>query len=102
MQREGRRIHLVHLVIVHRVNDLGTPRFGMAVSRKVGTAVVRNRVKRWLREGLRRQWPAVRREGAPFGVDVVLIARPVAATSSYGALASEIGTALGRIAKEIA
>jgi ribonuclease P protein component len=78
-------------VIVHLANDLGAPRFGLAVGRKVGNAVVRNRVKRWVREAVRRQRSGV---GA---VDVVLIARPSAAEAGYHALFAEIGTALASL-----
>lgn len=48
------------------------PRIGITVSSKVGNAVVRNRVKRWVREAFRAEraaWPPV---------DVVVIARPKA------------------------
>jgi ribonuclease P protein component len=59
--------------------------FGITVSRKVGTAVVRNRVKRWVRESYRRLLDA-----KPSGVDVVVIAKPSAAGSSYQATAAEL------------
>jgi ribonuclease P protein component len=91
VQRNGRRVHGRNLVVVHLANDLGNPRFGLSVGRKVGTAVVRNRVKRWLREAVRRQ-----RAGVP-AVDIVLIARPSAAAAGYHALFEEIGAALARI-----
>jgi len=49
----------------------GDPRLGLAVPRAVGSAVVRNRVKRVLRETWRELLPEV-----PPGNDYVLVARP--------------------------
>lgn len=67
------------------------------VSRKVGNAVVRNRVRRRLREALRAR---VRERGAsaqgPAGVDLVIIARPEAAGSSYAELRDSLDRALER------
>jgi ribonuclease P protein component len=51
----------------------GTGRLGLAVSRKVGTAVTRNRVKRLVRDCFRMH------KGALAGMDVVVIGRPEAA-----------------------
>jgi len=69
-------------------------RFGLAVSRKVGNAVVRNRVKRWLRESIRRQSRGI------IGYDVVFIARPIAAAAGYHVLYAEVGDALDRLRQE--
>jgi ribonuclease P protein component len=69
----------------------GSPRFGMAVSRKVGNAVVRNRVKRHTREAIRHH-----REGI-VGVDVVFIALPLAATASGVELRAEVAAVLSRL-----
>lgn len=66
-------------------------RFGFTVSRRVGNAVVRNRVKRWLREATRRE------AGSLQGIDVVFIARPSAATAGYHALREQVARALRRL-----
>jgi ribonuclease P protein component len=49
------------------------PRLGLSVSRKVGGAVERNRVKRLLREAF-----ALESSRLPAGMDVVVVARPEA------------------------
>lgn len=53
-------------------------RVGLTVSSKVGNAVVRNRVRRRLRELFR-----TRRSELPRGLDMVLIARNSAATAEW-------------------
>ncbi len=65
-----------YLVLKSRPNQLEYSRFGISVSKRVGTAVVRNRVKRRLREILRltRLIP---------GWDIILIARSPAAEADY-------------------
>jgi len=50
--RQGQRFHTAHFVVV--VNPgLNYSRLGITVSRKVGNAVCRNRLKRWIREFFR-------------------------------------------------
>jgi ribonuclease P protein component len=70
-------------------NELPLSRFAYAVPKRVGKAVVRNRVRRRLREILRT---------LPFdeGFDVVISVRPEAATSSYYALKQEVQTLMRR------
>lgn len=73
----------------------GEPRLGLAVPRSVGSAVVRNRVKRLLREVWRELLPAV-----PSGHDYVLVARPglaePAETRGRDWLAGEVTDVLGK------
>jgi len=70
-------------------NGLPYNRFGFVVGRKVGKATVRNKVKRRLREGIRRL--ALRQ-----GWDVVVVARPAAAGADYHRLLASLTSLLGR------
>src|SRR3954470_19049387 len=54
-----------------RPNELSHCRFGMSVSRKVGTAVRRNRIRRLLRESFR-----LMQHDLPRGYDFVVVVRP--------------------------
>src|SRR5256884_8193981 len=64
--RSGRRAASEYLAVFVSDNELGRPRVGLAVSRKLGNAVVRNRIKRRLRELVRP--PGARAKGGREGV----------------------------------
>lgn len=72
--RRGQRIHSRYFTVIFGPGKCPWSRLGLTVSRRVGCAVTRNRVKRLCREGFRRQRD---RLGAP--LDINLIAKPSAA-----------------------
>jgi ribonuclease P protein component len=71
--------------------DLETTRFGLSTGRALGGAVVRNRVRRRLREGLRVMAPSFQA-----GWDVLIIARPAIVEADHDALVGALHRLLGR------
>jgi len=69
------------LVLYVAPNDADATRFGITVSRRVGKAVVRNKVRRRLREALR-----ARLARMASSLDVLVIARPAAARATWSEL----------------
>jgi ribonuclease P protein component len=94
IQGAGRRLGGDHYMLFAR-RAAGEPRparVGVTVSRKVGGAVVRNKVKRWVRESCRRM-----QADLPSGVDLVVVARPSAAHAGYGPTATELANLARRL-----
>jgi ribonuclease P protein component len=75
-------------------NGLGVTRVGLTVTKKIGKAVTRNRIRRRLREAARQVFPGC---AAP-GFDYVLIARPAAETREFAVLLDDMKRALLRLA----
>lgn len=75
---QGSRFSSRHLVIYAKANGLTFSRLGLAVSRKIGNAVVRNRVKRRLREAVKMQL-----KETPLRYDFVIVARNAAADAEF-------------------
>jgi ribonuclease P protein component len=93
VRREGRTS--VHPLLVLSVlpNGLEQSRFGFAVSRQIGKAVQRNRVRRRMRESIRMR---VEKNQIAAGWDVVLIARSAVRDASFQEVDEAIGLLLGR------
>lgn len=95
MRRSGRRASAPEFVLYHfareapELSDAG-PRVGLAVGRRIGGAVVRNRVRRMLREAIR---PLIPRLAA---CDIVIVARSPAVSAGVGDLETALADAAAR------
>jgi ribonuclease P protein component len=99
VQDRGRRISARYLTMLALPNTLHRNRLGIVASRRIGGAVVRNRVKRRLRELFRHldpDRPAHPSAAARPGFDLVVIARRDAAEAPFLELSADFKAALGR------
>ncbi|TVR09205.1 MAG: ribonuclease P protein component [Salinarimonadaceae bacterium] len=100
----GRRFHTERMTVQGRLREKaeGTGaalRVGVTVTRKVGHAVERNRIKRRLRAAF---GDAVAAGAAPSGdpaLDVVLLARRPALSAPYDALVADVAASLGKVSR---
>jgi ribonuclease P protein component len=100
-RRAGRGALVVHLTVpqtsaqepAYAAGEHSPPaRAGFVVSKAVGNAVLRNRVRRRLRHLVRD-----RLAGLPAGSDVIVRALPGAAERSYGQLGADLDGALAAV-----
>jgi ribonuclease P protein component len=82
----------MHPLLVARFvpNDLGLTRFGLSTGKRLGGAVVRNRVRRRLRAIIR-----AHAQELVAGWDVLIVARPPSAVAAYADLDSALRRVLG-------
>lgn len=91
----GKSVVTPYLVLYFLRNGLPDNRLGISVSKKVGNSVVRNRVKRLIREAFRLSPLTLRT-----GLDLVVIARVRMNQADYATVEKHMGQVLGKIRKD--
>ena len=89
--RRGGKVHTAHFILFSKAGRTGESRLGITVSAKVGNAVVRNRVKRSLRELFRRQYRKLLSRR-----DVVIVAKKGAGELAWPEIHEEIESILAQ------
>ncbi len=89
--RRGGRLHSHNFIVVLSPSPSGEKRLGVAVSKKVGNAVKRNRIKRLLREFFR-----LNKEGLPDSKDMVIIAKKDVSSLTYQGVCFELAGLLNK------
>jgi ribonuclease P protein component len=94
-RRAGRALLTGHL-LVRAGEQAEPPRVGFVVSKAVGTAVVRNKVRRRLRSLVRGYLPTL-----PGGSLLVVRAHPQAAAARQADLAAELDLVMGTLMRQV-
>jgi ribonuclease P protein component len=90
--RAGKRLSSAHFTVFVRANELALSRFGFSIKKAVGGAVVRNRIRRRVREMVR-----CHRQEIPAGWDIVIHPKGSVAKAPFGALEQELIRVLGKL-----
>lgn len=94
----GRRFHTERMTVqgLRRIDPAGTgPRFGLTLTKKIGHATERNRIRRRLRGAILEAACAIRDEP----IDIVIIGRRPAMEAEFPALVEDLGRAFRTVLK---
>lgn len=91
IRQQGKAVSDRTIVLSYLANDLPYSRYGFVVTTRLGHAVVRNRIKRQLREIMRLRMPTIQP-----GWDIVIIARQAIRDADYHTMDAACARLLGR------
>ena len=97
---KGRKQFSRFAVLFFAGNDSQHSRIGITVTKKVGKANIRNRLKRWTREVYRRQREPLGLDA--HALDIVVNVKPNAVQTTFDEFSRDFTRVLERIAKEAA
>ena len=83
--RAGKRRSSAHFTIFLRANQMDQSRYGFSIKKALGSAVVRNRIRRRVREIVR-----CHRQEIPAGWDIVIHPKSRVANANFAALTAEL------------
>ena len=83
--RAGKRKSSSHFTVFFRANELPLSRFGFSIKKALGGAVVRNRMRRRIREIVRCHRPEI-----PAGWDIVIHPKGSVANAEFAALTADL------------
>ena len=96
IQRRSSRFVTDHFIVYARTSRSNVTQLGVTVSRKVGRAHLRNRMKRWLREAFRLNYAEL-----PQGLQFVVVVRPDRQWPIYADVEREFLRAASALGKKV-